>query len=276
VQNPDLFGWSQHPKRYVLINTNTGRGNRLPWWWRRLFWFAHRRSLARADAVAAERPTHADDLRSFGIAEARLSVFPPVLKAWDWMPSREASRRRLELPQEAAVILCVSRLSEEKTRFVLDLVNALARLPSDVFLVLVGDGPGRQQVEHKVAELKLDGHVRVVGFVPHEDVRWFYAACDSFAYPDPVDRMSLAILEAQACGRPVVAMATNSVALIVDAGRTGLLAKDLDEFQVHLAALAGDRAHCDSMGQAGPEYVAEFHSLETRIREIEDLLLAPR
>src|SRR5688572_17455703 len=114
VQNPDLFGWWQHPKRYVLINTNTGRGDRLPRRWHRLFWFAHRRSLARADAIAAERPTHADDLRSFGIAEERLSVFPPVLKAWDWMPSREESRRRLGLPQEAAVILCVSRLSEEK------------------------------------------------------------------------------------------------------------------------------------------------------------------
>src|SRR5437867_6098944 len=49
VTNPDLFGWWQRPKRYVLINTNTGKEKRLPWQWRWLFAFAHRRSLAGAN-----------------------------------------------------------------------------------------------------------------------------------------------------------------------------------------------------------------------------------
>src|SRR5207249_4148495 len=86
VTNPDLFGWWQRPKRYVLINTNTGKEKRLPWQWRWLFAFAHRRSLAGANEVAAEGPTHADRLRSFGIPEERLCVLLPAVKIWDWMP----------------------------------------------------------------------------------------------------------------------------------------------------------------------------------------------
>ena len=70
-----------------------------------------------------------------------------------------------------------------------------------------------------------------------------------------------------------VTMQTDSANLITVEGRTSLLAKDLEEFQVHLAALAKDRARCEEMGKAAQEYVAEFHSMETRVRQIENLLL---
>lgn len=241
--------------------------------------FAHRRSLARADKVIAERPKSADRLRAFGIPKERLCVLPPAVRTWDWMPSREESRRRLTLPQEAPVILCVSRLSVHtdrpgKTDMILHLLAALAPLSSDLVLVLVGDGPGRRRVEEQVAKLKLERRVRLVGSVPHDEIRWFYVACDFYAYPDLMDRMFNTILEAQACGRPVVTMQTRSAEFIVDAGRTGLLAKDMEEFQAHMAALARDKARCESMGDAAREYIAKLHSMETRIRQIEDLLLA--
>jgi len=282
VKNPDLFGWWQRPKRYVLINTEARTGEELPWSWRRLLALVHRRSLARADEVAAARPKSADSLLSFGVPKERLCILPPAVKAGDWMFSREEARRRLGLPQEAPIILCVSRLTGPrddgkpwKTESVLELLDALAlaALPPDAVFVLVGDGPGRQRVEEKVAKLKLHGKVRLVGSVPHDDLEWFYAACDFFAFPDQQDFPRLAMLEAQACGRSVVTMHTRSAELTVDAGRTGLLAKDLEEFQAHLSALALDRARCESMGKGGPEYIAKFHSIETRVRQIEDLLL---
>jgi glycosyltransferase involved in cell wall biosynthesis len=159
-----------------------------------------------------------------------------------------------------------------KTRMILDLVAAMAALPADAVLVLVGDGPGRRRVEDETASRKPDGRVRVVGSVPHEDIKWFYAACDLFAYPYPLDRPFLAILEAQSCGRPVVTMHTRSAEITVQTGRTGLLAKDLGEFQAHMAALARDRTLCESMGRAAREYIAEFHSVQVRVKQIEAML----
>ena len=100
--------------------------------------------------------------------------------------------------------------------------------------------------------------------------------CDFYAYPALTDRTFITILEAQACGRPVVTMQTRSAELTVDAGRTGLLVKDLEEFQAHIAALASDRARCESMGRAAREYIAKFHSIEIRVRQFEDLLLGRR
>ena len=281
VTNPDLFGWWQRPKRYVLINTGAGTGRNLPRRWRWLFTFAHRRSLARADRIAAARPPHADQLRSLGVTEDRLRLLPVAAETWDWMPSQQEARRRLRLPQEATIILCVTRLPAlqgdgkhpGKTEAVLELLAAMTELPTESLLLLVGDGPGRSQVECDITGLKLEGRVRLAGSVPHDDVRWFYAACDFYAFPDPGDRAFAAIVEAQAAGRPVAAMQTRSDQLVIDEGRTGLLAKDLQEFRVHIAILARDRARCESMGQSAREYIVQSHSLDSRVRQIEAMLV---
>ena len=272
VRNPDLFGWWQCPKRYVLISTDAGRGRALPRLWRHFFMFSHRRSLARADKVIAYHPRSANEIRNLGIVkEERLGILPPTVKIWDRMPSKEESRRYLGLPEEAPIILCVSRFSLEKTEMILDLVIAVSQLPPDVILLLVGKGPGRQRVENKAVKLRSKERVRIFGSV--QDIKPFYSACDFFAYPYQLDRPWVACLEAQACGRPVVTMQTDSAKLTVEHGRTGLLARDLKEFQSQIEELAGDLTRCESMGKAAREYIERNHSTEVRLKQIEDLLI---
>lgn len=283
VKNPDLFGWWQRPGRYVLMNSYVGKGTGLPRLWRWLFVLAHRRSLRKADRIAAWRQKDADHLRSFGVERERVCVLPPAAKTWESTPSREDARQRLDLPQDAVVILCVSRLLEPrydgkpwKTEWVLQLLPRMEQLPPDVILLLVGDGPGRKQVEEEIGRLKLDGRIRLAGSVAHDEIVWFYAACHFYVHPAPTDRAFITVMEAQACGRPVIAMRTNSAELTVDPGRTGLLANNPGEFGALMATLAADRDRCDVMGKAGPDYIAKFHSLETRLDQIEEMLLGNR
>lgn len=290
VAYPDLFGWWQRPKRYVLYGADTGKGERLPIHWRWLLGFAHRRSLARADGITVFRPKSAKHLCRAGVAPERIRILPPTSRSWGQLPSREEARRRLGFPQEAPVILSMCRFPrpkvprrQGKTEMALDLLAALVQLPQDIILVIVGDeGAGRKMVEEEIVRLKLEKRVRLIrpeervrliGSTGNEDVKWFYAACDFYAYPHVLDRPWLSVMEAQTCGRPVVTMRTESSELIVDAGRTGLLANDLEEFRVHLTTLANDRAHCESMGQAAREYIAKYHSMENQVKQIEELLL---
>ncbi len=275
---PDLLGWWQQPRRYLLFAANAP--NEWPWHWRDLLLtFVHRRSLARADRITAIRHTSAERLQSFGVTARRLSLSPPAAETWEWIPTREEARRHLGLPENAPIILCVARFSvsksgrPKKTEMLLDLIATIASLPPDVVLVLVGDGKGRERLEAAAAELKAAGRVRFAGFVEHGDLRWYYAACDVYAFPHPKDDSWVTVLEAQYCGRPVVTMRTRSAEITVEDGRTGLLAKDLDDFRAHLAALAGDRARCEVMGQAAREYIERHHSIETRVRQIEELLV---
>jgi glycosyltransferase involved in cell wall biosynthesis len=92
------------------------------------------------------------------------------------------------------------------------------------------------------------------------------------AYAMALDWPWMVVLEAQACGRPVLTMRTKSGELTVGHGRTRLLAADGDEFRSHLAALVADPRRCDAMGEAARSYIARTHSIEVRLHEIEALL----
>ena len=274
---PDLFGWWQRPRRYVLLSAHTWQSDRLPRAWRWLFASAHRLSLSRADRVLAARPTNAERLRRHGVAERRLATLPPAVPIRPSVPAQSEARLRLGLPLEASIVLCVSRLTEpgskdRKTEIVLQLLDSVFERPEEKrVVVIVGDGPGRALVDERAARI---GGRSVLLFpsVPNEDLTWFFAACDVYAYPDCRDQPRLSVLEAQACGRPVVTMRSPSAELTVEDGKTGILADDLNDFARELSSLAADNARCERMGRAAREYVARFHSIDVRAGQIEGQL----
>jgi glycosyltransferase involved in cell wall biosynthesis len=159
-----------------------------------------------------------------------------------------------------------------KTKMVLDLLSMAPSLPADALIVVGGEGPGRPRIETEVDRLGLHDRVRLVGEVKRSDITSFFAACDVYAQPHQLDGPWLSVLEAQACGRPVVTMRTRSGELTVDAGRTGLLAETLEEFGTQLATLARDRARCATMGRAARQFIVDFHSMDVRVRQVEELL----
>jgi glycosyltransferase involved in cell wall biosynthesis len=276
---PDVIGWWQRPERYVLIATGIGKPERMPRPWRWVFANAHRRSLARADAVAVYRPKSRKSLQERGVEDERIVVLPLASPGWDSVPPQADARRRLGLPLDAPIVLSVSRLPPGrsdgrpwKTEMVLELLAAGASLPPEALLVHVGDGPGRDRVEQEATRLGLDGRLRLAGAVDHPDAVWYFAACDFFAFPDLRDFPWLAVLEAQSCGRPVVTTSTPSAEMTVEPGRTGLLARDRKEFEAYIAALALDRPRCRAMGAAAREYIERTHSMRVRLEQIEDLL----
>src|SRR5919202_3603830 len=246
---PDLFGWWLRPTSYVLYGAHSPGAIRWSDGWRAvLLALAHRRSLARADTVIAWRPTSARRLREFGVPPERLRLLPTAAECWDPLPSRAEARTRLGLPAGAPIILCAGRFTmnrkgrkPRKTEMMLELIDHVATLRSDVILLLVGDdGPGRQRLEEHAATIQPPGRVRVIVSLDHTQMRWFYAACDIYAYPNPKDTPWISVMEAQYCGRPVVLTRTGSAELTVQDGRTGLLASTSEELRRHLATLVAD------------------------------------
>jgi glycosyltransferase involved in cell wall biosynthesis len=272
ITYPDLLGWWQRTKRYVIYGgLHVGSEGEMPRRWRPVFALGYRRCLRRADQLAVFRPKSAERVRAEGVRPDRVRVLPPCGRTWRRLPTRAEARQRLGLPSERLVVLCVSRFSESKTETVIDLVRAFASAPPDALLVLVGDGRGRGQIESAAAALCVQDRVHFLGAIP--DPSHCYVAADVLAFPDRQhDYPRLAILEAQGCGRPVIAIRSPSAELTVDDGRTGLLATDLDDFTFALALLAGDRARCEAMGRAARAYVERNHSIDVRIREIEEML----
>jgi glycosyltransferase involved in cell wall biosynthesis len=273
-QEPDLFGWWQRPRRYMLFGAHAPSDGPDGGGWRRwLLTWAHRRSLARADRIAAWRPTSLDKLIAAGVPRERLSFLLPAAEVWPDLPPRDAARRRLGLPTDATIILSAARFSASKVSMMLKLMDALDELPPHVRLLLVGDDDPRRAHLEEAARRRPAGRVQVVVSLDRAAMPVYYAACDIYAYPHSKDTPWVSVLEAQGCGRPVVTLRTHSAELTVQHGRTGLLARDEAEWRGQLKLLVGDPAGLRAMGEAARAYVTAQHSIATRARQIEALLL---
>jgi len=90
-------------------------------------------------------------------------------------------------------------------------------------LVLVGDGPKRNQLENEVQRRELTDQVQFPGYVPNKELPKWYQSASVFALSSRHESYGITLLEAMSSGIPVVAPRIGSIPAIVEDGRTGLL-----------------------------------------------------
>jgi glycosyltransferase involved in cell wall biosynthesis len=137
---------------------------------------------------------------------------------------REAARERLGLA--GPTLLSVGHLIERKGH---DLViGAMQRLP-DYRLLIVGEGPERASLTGQVARLGLEGRVRLLGAVSHRDLQQIYAAGDALVLASSREGWPNVLLEAMACGTPVVASRSWGNPEVVQRPAAGVLMNERTE-----------------------------------------------
>ena len=146
------------------------------------------------------------------------------------------------------------------------LLEALARLRADdpdVTLTLVGDGPERDWIERRIAELGLSGAVTITGYLSQSDVAAELARADIFVLPSFAEGVPVVLMEAMATGLPVVTTRIAGIPELVEHGVSGLVVPpgDVVGLTKALATLLADPALRDRMGTAGQAYVAAEHDI---------------
>jgi glycosyltransferase involved in cell wall biosynthesis len=150
---------------------------------------------------------------------------------------------------------------------------ALARCLDQPFqLLVVGDGPAREQVAAALAPL--GKRVRWLGVLEEGAVPELMAASDLYVWPAIGEAYGLAILEAQAAGLPVVAGHTGGVGDIVADGLTGLLVPvgKPAEFSAATAVLIDDETRRARMSLAARRKVATHHDIAAAARRLDAVL----
>lgn len=132
---------------------------------------------------------------------------------------RHELRQSLRIPDEARVIGTVGRLAEIKRQDVL--LAAIALLPQDVHVLLVGDGPLREELESTADQLGLGERAHFVGY--QRDPLPFMRAMDAFALTSRSEGIPLAVLEAWAAGLPVAVTRVGGLPELVTSDLDGLL-----------------------------------------------------
>jgi glycosyltransferase involved in cell wall biosynthesis len=171
-------------------------------------------------------------------------------------------------------LLFVGRLSHQKRVDVL--LEALAA-PSDVRprprLDVVGDGPLRSSLERRAAELGLGDRVSFLGARPHEEVVDRLRRARAFVCPARSEGQGLAVLEAMACGCPVVAAESGALReLLGDGARgVGVRGDDAAALARGIARVLGDPELAQRRALAARAFVAEGYTwrvLAPRLNEV--------
>jgi teichuronic acid biosynthesis glycosyltransferase TuaC len=189
---------------------------------------------------------------------------------------RAEARRALDLPGDRSILLTVGTLVENKGHHhVLDVLPELVARRGEVLLVIVGGTAGRdgyrRRLEEAVARHRLHDHVRIVGSQPHDEIPRWLAAADVFCLATRVEGWCNAIMEALACGVPVVTTAVGGNGELVRQGVDGFLVPywDRDAFRDSvLSALEqpwdreaiSRRARAGSWGRTASEVLDAFQS----------------
>lgn len=135
----------------------------------------------------------------------------------------------LGIPQEAIVVFALQRLSRVKRLdVVIEAFRKVKSARSNVYLLIVGKGPERESLEELVDHLSLRDRVRVVGYIPTDELPDYFAMSNIFLFHSTYETFGVALIEALAAGLAVVCADTTAGKEIVQDGVTGLLAQPLD------------------------------------------------
>jgi 1,2-diacylglycerol 3-alpha-glucosyltransferase len=142
--------------------------------------------------------------------------------------AREPVRTILGIQPQQKMVLVLGRLVQEKNVDVI--VDAAKHVLKqvDAKFVVVGEGPARQWYEHLVAEKRLQEKFFFTGLVNDFELPFFYSAADAFCTASTFETQCLTVLEAMACGKPVVGADALAIPEAVKQGKNGFLFKPID------------------------------------------------
>lgn len=219
------------------------------------------RSVQRADhVIAVSEATRQDLIELYQTPPEKISVlyhgvtpdFKPVLE-----PDKLSGvRQKYNLGQQP-FILSVGTIQPRKNYR--RLIQAFATLDPALALVIVGSkGWNYADVLAEITHQNLAKRVHLLGFVADADLPALYSAANLFVYPSLYEGFGLPVLEAMACGTPVVA--SNQSALPEVVGEAGLLVDpaDIEAMAAAMAHVLSDTGLRQTLAEAGPARAAQF------------------
>ncbi|HEU4502783.1 MAG TPA: glycosyltransferase family 4 protein [Nitrospira sp.] len=199
------------------------------------------------------------------------------------MLERTTIYRSVGLPDEAVLLGTVAHLFPRKGYDVmLKALPSIIRTVPAVHYVVIGTGDGgyEQRLRELSAELGISDHVHFVGF--QQDVNPFLEAMSLYVHPARMEGFGIAVVEALAAGKAVVATNVGGLPEVVEEGDTGLLVAPDDSQALTAAVLSllRDDGRRRAMGERAVKWVRERFDLRASVRAMErfyqDVLSAHR
>jgi phosphatidylinositol alpha-1,6-mannosyltransferase len=247
---------------------------------RELAWLM-RRVLNGADfLIAISKNTERILRQDWAMPPHRIRLLYPGVDTQRFLPAARDPALRLRLGWgNRPVLLTVGRLQKRKGHDQMILaLHSVRKAAPDILYAIVGDGEELDSLTELVAQERLQPHVQFLGELNEQELIHSYQQCDLFTLPNrqvgqDIEGFGMVLLEAQACGKPVVAGASGGTAETMRVPDTGRIVpcEVPDELARTVIDLLSDPARLDRMGRAARRWVVaqfDWQPLSQRAAEI--------
>jgi len=231
-------------------------------------------------AIMILNPGMAGEAAECGLRASKLLWMPnPVdLDVFCPLPAevRSKLRARLAIPQDAEVVLFVGRLAPEKE--LPSLVKGfgkVAALRPRAMLLLVGEGPCREELQTLAGQVTEEGRIRFAGATPSSAVPQWMQIAEVFALVSSFEGLPVSLIEAMATGVPAVVSDIPANRQLVDTGVEGVVVetRNADAIGAALESLLGDSELRSRLGAAGRARIAGSFSTPRVVELYESLFV---
>ena len=165
-------------------------------------------------------------------------------------------------------ILWIGRFTPGKgVEYLIDAFNILVKEYSDFKLLMIGRGPLKENIEQKIRDLDLSKNIIIREFVPNSELPEIYKSSDVFVLPSLNEGVPRTILEAIACGIPVVCTELPQLVNVVDGCGLLVPVKDSQALAEGISKIVSDRDMAQKFGKNGRVKVVENYSWEDTVKK---------
>ena len=192
--------------------------------------------------------------------ESPIEVVPNGVELGRYLDAAPLPRAQFGFSEEDVLLIYVGRLGREKNvDFLLRAFNAVSQSFEHARLLILGDGPSREDLHTLASELGLSNRVHFAGMIPYEQLPSYLAMCDAFVTASVTEVHPLSVIEAMGAGLPVLGIHSPGVGDTVVDGVTGFLSKeDAATFAVKMTRLVLQRDLRKQMGAAAREESTKY------------------
>lgn len=233
---------------------------------------ALRATFQRAAAIHCVSAAIKLEAQRYGLDPGKARVIHPAVDVNFFFPSEPSGSRNGTF----RIVTTGSLVWVKGYEYALQSIRHLVDRGIAVEFHLIGDGPERQRILYTIHDLGLEGRVHLHGRLKPNDVREQLRMSDAFLLSSLSEGISNAVLEAMACGLPVVTTDCGGMREAVTDGKEGLVVPVRDPMEISLALekLASNPHLRRQMGQQGRTTVVSMFDLKSQITRFSDLYKA--
>ncbi|KKH16921.1 glycosyltransferase family 4 protein [Methanosarcina mazei] len=164
-------------------------------------------TLNHVSHVIAVSESLKQNIIKLGIDESKITVIPngydpTMFKIID----KEKCRIKLNIPQNKKIILFIGNLVDVKgINYLIEAMAKIREHDNEILLIIIGEGDRKDKFKLLTQNYNLETYIKFVGPQKHDEIPLWFNACDLFVLPSVNEGFGIVLIEAAACGKPVVA-----------------------------------------------------------------------